>query len=183
MKLYIPTLTEIAKYSRFDEIDVQRQRELIDSAFAQHRKKLAGDYYETTKPSGIYIMGDYLATAITLDLEGTVYVCKFAVHPNAQNGGHGTQLIEHMLGNIGIEPGNNRGISIILRSDVANGLTNLFYLGIFSERYLGSAHGAKSSNDAHKWIVHQIGLQGEDLERKIQLVADLPITMVPFEQG
>lgn len=183
MELYTPTSAEIAKYSRFDEIKVPKQKALINKAFERLHKGLINSYYETTKPSGIYIMGDYLATAITLDLDGTMYVCKFAVHPVLQSNGHGTRLMKHILDDIKIEPENNHGNSIILRSDVANDSTNLFYLGIFSERYLGSAHGAKSSNGTHKWIVHQIGLQGEDLERKIRFVADLPITMVPFEQN
>ncbi|MCH8003806.1 MAG: GNAT family N-acetyltransferase [Nanoarchaeota archaeon] len=179
-QLYTPTQgIEVIKYESFAQIDQTRLKATINSSFQSQGKELLPNYFGTTQPLGIYVVGDYIAGAITKDLEDTtVYLCKFFVHPEFEGKGIGKILLKHVLGDLGIEPNNNHGTAIILRTDPKNKKSNILYLNEFFNHF-GGSYNVESSNGEHKWAVHQIGLEGEDLERKVKFVADLPITMVP----
>jgi len=166
--LYTPTQgIEVVKYEGFAQIDPSRLKATINSSFQSQGKKLTPDYFDITQPLGIYIVGDYIAGAITKDLEDTVYLCKFFVHPEFEGNGWGKGLLKQVLGDIGIEPNNNHGNSIILRTDPKNKKSNSLYLNQFFNHF-GGSYNVESSDGEHKWAVHQIGLEGEDLERKVK---------------
>jgi|TARA_Y100000310_G_scaffold275659_1_gene292299 acetylglutamate synthase len=179
-QLYVPPQElEIVKYASFAETGQNKLRALINASFADQGKVLAPDYFSKVQPLAIYIAGNYAAGAITKDLEDAVYVCKFFVNLALEGNGLGKGLLQHILADIGIELGNNYGNSVILRTDPKNKKSNALYLKEFFTHF-GKSYSVESADGQHKWKVHQIGLKGEDLERKVQLVADLPITMVPI---
>ena len=185
MVLYTPTQeVGVSKYTSFGDVNQSKLKALINSSFAEQGKELATNYFDTTKPSAVYVAGDFYAAGTIIrdlgrNLGDTVYICKFFVDPSLQGNGLGRDLLEHILHDIGIKPENHDGKSVILRTDVKNIKANKLYNGVFSEEYSGSSHHVKSTDGKHEWFVHQIGLQGEGLERKIRVVADLPITMIP----
>lgn len=180
--LYRPTELEIVKYGGFEETDQDRLEAVINSSFKPQEKMLVPDYFRTVHPSGIYISGDYEAAAITRDLEGAGYLDKIGVDPKLQGKHLGSGLLRHIFGEAGIEPRNNNGASMMVRADPENTAANILYGRVFVDEYSGSVHVFESSS-GEEWNVYQIGLEGEALERKIELVANLLVTMIRTNQS
>ena len=87
----------------WDQLDLDRLRALIESAFG---RKLKPDYFETTRPYRIYVSEHYRA-ALLLTLEefedgdGVPQLDKFAVADDAQGEGLGRAIWHVMRGEVG----------------------------------------------------------------------------------
>ncbi len=77
----------------WDELDLPRLRELIDSAFG---RKLLPDYFERTKLLRAYVSENYRAAVILTDEGGRPYLDKFAVLDDAQGEGLGRAVWQQM---------------------------------------------------------------------------------------
>jgi acetylglutamate kinase len=73
-------------YSRWDEIDLVRLQELLESSF---RKPLAGDYFERTRLHRAYVTRSYRAAALLTLENGIAHLDKFAVSDEARGEGLG----------------------------------------------------------------------------------------------
>ncbi len=86
----------------WDELDLERLRALIESAFG---RKLKPDYFETTRPYRIYVSEHYraalLLTQEMLDgTDGVAHLDKFAVADDAQGEGLGRAIWHVMRGDV-----------------------------------------------------------------------------------
>ena len=77
---------KVLRASSWDELDRARLRELVESSF---RRSLAADYFERTRLLRAYVSENYRAAVILTDVNGTVYLDKFAVLEDAQGEGLG----------------------------------------------------------------------------------------------
>jgi acetylglutamate kinase len=77
----------------WDELDLDRLRELIESAFG---RRLKPDYFEKTKLARAYVSENYRAAVILVDAIGLVYLDKFAVLDEAQGEGLGRAVWQVM---------------------------------------------------------------------------------------
>jgi acetylglutamate kinase len=83
----------VLQASSWDEIDRERLRELIESAFG---RKLVGDYFERTALHRAYVSENYRAAVILTDEGGVPYLDKFAVLDEAQGEGLGRAVWQLM---------------------------------------------------------------------------------------
>ncbi|MBW8824464.1 MAG: acetylglutamate kinase [Xanthomonadales bacterium] len=83
----------VLQAKRWDELDLPRLRELIDSAFG---RKLLPDYFERTKLLRAYVSENYRAAVILTDDGGRPYLDKFAVLDDAQGEGLGRAVWQQM---------------------------------------------------------------------------------------
>jgi acetylglutamate kinase len=79
--------------SSWDELDLPRLRELIESAFG---RRLLPDYFEHTRLLRAYVSENYRAAVILVDAEGYTYLDKFAVLDDAQGEGLGRAVWQVM---------------------------------------------------------------------------------------
>lgn len=79
--------------SSWDELDPQRLRTLIESAFGRH---LLPDYFERTTLHRAYVSENYRAAVILTDEGGYTYLDKFAVLDDAQGEGLGRAVWQVM---------------------------------------------------------------------------------------
>src|SRR5690606_30962273 len=83
----------VLQASRWDELDLPRLRQLVESAFG---RTLAADYFERTALHRAYVSENYRAAVIlTSEAEG-IYLDKFAVLDDAQGEGLGRAVWEVM---------------------------------------------------------------------------------------
>lgn len=68
------------------QVDRKRLRELIESSF---RRRLAGDYFERTRPWRVYVSEHYRAALVLTLEDGIPHLDKFAVADDAQGEGLG----------------------------------------------------------------------------------------------
>ena len=83
----------VLQASSWDEIDRERLRELIESAFS---RKLVGDYFERTRLHRAYVSENYRAAVILTEEGGVPYLDKFAVLDEAQGEGLGRAVWQLM---------------------------------------------------------------------------------------
>jgi acetylglutamate kinase len=83
----------VLQASSWDEIDRERLRELIESAFG---RKLVGDYFERTRLHRAYVSENYRAAVILTEEGGVPYLDKFAVLDEAQGEGLGRAVWQLM---------------------------------------------------------------------------------------
>ncbi|MBD8526317.1 acetylglutamate kinase [Pseudomarimonas arenosa] len=76
----------IRRVTRWDKLDLTKLTTLIESGFG---RKLAPDYFETTKPYKVYVSEHYRAALILTKEKGIAYLDKFAVSDDAQGEGLG----------------------------------------------------------------------------------------------
>jgi len=76
----------VLRAKSWDELDLPRLRELIESAFG---RRLKPDYFEKTTLCRAYVSENYRAAVILVDAIGLVYLDKFAVLDDAQGEGLG----------------------------------------------------------------------------------------------
>lgn len=78
---------------RWDELDLPRLRELIESAFG---RRLVDDYFERTPLLRAYVSEHYRTAVILVDVDGVPYLDKFAVLDDAQGEGLGRAVWQVM---------------------------------------------------------------------------------------
>jgi acetylglutamate kinase len=83
----------VLRAETWDELDLERLRGLIESAFG---RKLKPDYFEHTKLCRAYVSENYRAAVILVDAVGLVYLDKFAVLDEAQGEGLGRAVWQVM---------------------------------------------------------------------------------------
>ena len=83
----------VLRAANWDELDLPRLRELIESAFG---RKLLPDYFERTPLHGAYVSENYRAAVILTDEAGFTYLDKFAVLDEAQGEGLGRAVWQVM---------------------------------------------------------------------------------------
>jgi acetylglutamate kinase len=84
---------KVQRYDSWDGIDLARMRELIESSFG---RTLVADYFERTTPFRVYVSENYRAAMILLEVDGLVYLDKFAVLDDAQGEGLGRAVWQLM---------------------------------------------------------------------------------------
>ncbi|WP_051924274.1 acetylglutamate kinase [Arenimonas donghaensis] len=77
---------KVRKVTRWDEMDPERLRRLVERGFG---RKLAPDYFETTKLLKAYVSEHYRAALLITDEDGLPHLDKFAVSDDAQGEGLG----------------------------------------------------------------------------------------------
>ena len=83
----------VSRYSSWDDLDRDRLRELIESSFG---RTLALDYFERTRLHRAYISENYRAAIVLVDVDGDLYLDKFAVLDDAQGEGLGRAVWQLM---------------------------------------------------------------------------------------
>ena len=83
----------VSRYSCWDDLDRDRLRELIESSFG---RSLAPDYFERTRLHRAYISENYRAAIVLVDVDGDLYLDKFAVLDDAQGEGLGRAVWQLM---------------------------------------------------------------------------------------
>ncbi|MFC3650728.1 acetylglutamate kinase [Dyella humi] len=77
---------KVFRFESWEGVDQERMRTLIESSFG---RKLVDDYFARTKPYRIYVSENYRAAMILTEVEGLIYLDKFAVLDDAQGEGLG----------------------------------------------------------------------------------------------
>lgn len=131
---------QVRRYTRWSQLDLQRLRDLIESAFG---RKLAPDYFERTRLFRAYVSENYRAALIlTRETLGGVariaYLDKFAVFEDAQGEG---------LGRAGWQVMRAENPALFWRSRHGNGV---------NEFYVNEADGCIKQP---RWNVFWYGLQ------------------------
>jgi acetylglutamate kinase len=83
----------VLQAASWDELDLVRLRDLIDSAFG---RKLVDDYFERTRLHRAYVSENYRAAVILTEEGGVPYLDKFAVLDEAQGEGLGRAVWQLM---------------------------------------------------------------------------------------
>ena len=83
----------VLSVTSWDELDLARLRELIESAFG---RRLFKDYFEHTRLFRAYVSENYRAALILTEEEGVTYLDKFAVLDEAQGEGLGRAVWQVM---------------------------------------------------------------------------------------
>ncbi len=84
---------KVLRASSWDELDLARMRELIESSFG---RTLVDDYFERTRLLRAYVSENYRTALILTDEEGAAYLDKFAVLDDAQGEGLGRAVWQVM---------------------------------------------------------------------------------------
>ncbi|MFC0677849.1 acetylglutamate kinase [Lysobacter korlensis] len=144
----------VLRAQRWDELDLPRLRELIESAFG---RRLLPDYFERTTLHRAYVSEHYRAAVILTEAHGEHYLDKFAVLDEAQGEGLGRAVWQVMR---------EETPSLFWRSRRGNPV-NSFY---FSE--------AEGCLKQQRWDVFWYGLDGFDrIERCVDHCRLLPPTL------
>ena len=131
----------VLRASSWDELDLPRLRELIESAFG---RRLLPDYFATTQLHRAYVSENYRVAVILTDEGGYTYLDKFAVLDEAQGEGLGRAVWQVMR---------EENPALFWRSRRGNPV-NAFY---FAE--------ADGCIKQEKWKVFWYGLDGIDAIR------------------
>ena len=83
----------VLSVERWDQLDLERLRELIESAFG---RKLLPDYFERTRLHRAYVSENYRTAVILTNESGYTYLDKFAVLDEAQGEGLGRAVWQVM---------------------------------------------------------------------------------------
>lgn len=83
----------VIRAERWDQLDLPRLRELIESAF---NRGLVPDYFERTRLLRAYVSEHYRTAVILTEVDGVPYVDKFAVLDDAQGEGLGRAVWQVM---------------------------------------------------------------------------------------
>ncbi len=83
----------VLRAGRWDELDLPRLRELIESAFG---RRLVDDYFEHTPLLRAYVSEHYRTAVILTEVDGVPYLDKFAVLDDAQGEGLGRAVWQVM---------------------------------------------------------------------------------------
>ncbi|WP_064746873.1 acetylglutamate kinase [Lysobacter firmicutimachus] len=83
----------VLQAARWDELDLERLRGLIDSAFG---RKLVAGYFENTRLKQAYVSENYRAAIVLIEADGRTYLDKFAVLDDAQGEGLGRAVWQVM---------------------------------------------------------------------------------------
>lgn len=77
---------KVFRFESWEGVDQARMRTLIESSFG---RKLVDDYFARTTPYRIYVSENYRAAMILTEVDGLIYLDKFAVLDDAQGEGLG----------------------------------------------------------------------------------------------
>ncbi|WP_036135522.1 acetylglutamate kinase [Luteimonas mephitis] len=83
----------VLRAQRWDQLDLPRLRELIESAFG---RRLVDDYFERTPLLRAYVSEHYRTAVILTEVDGVPYLDKFAVLDDAQGEGLGRAVWQVM---------------------------------------------------------------------------------------
>ena len=83
----------VLRAERWDQLDLPRLRELIESAFG---RRLVPDYFERTPLLRAYVSEHYRTAVILVEVDGLPYLDKFAVLDDAQGEGLGRAVWQVM---------------------------------------------------------------------------------------
>ncbi len=83
----------VLRAERWDQLDLPRLRELIESAFGRN---LVPDYFERTHLLRAYVSEHYRAAVLLVEIDGMPYLDKFAVLDDAQGEGLGRAVWQVM---------------------------------------------------------------------------------------
>ncbi|WP_417474127.1 acetylglutamate kinase [Luteimonas mephitis] len=83
----------VLRAQRWDQLDLPRMRELIESAFG---RRLVDDYFERTPLLRAYVSEHYRTAVILTEVDGVPYLDKFAVLDDAQGEGLGRAVWQVM---------------------------------------------------------------------------------------
>jgi acetylglutamate kinase len=144
----------VLQASSWDQLDLPRLRELIESAFG---RKLLPDYFERTNLLHAYVSENYRAAVILTDEDGYTYLDKFAVLDEAQGEGLGRAVWQVMRDN------NPR---LFWRSRHGNPVNPFYY---------AESDGCYK---LEKWKVFWYGLDGfDEISRCVELCRERPATL------
>jgi len=132
----------IDAFDSWAHVDCERLRSVIESSFG---RRLAADYFETTRPSRIYVSEDYRAAIVLLRTGDLTYMDKFAVADEAQGEGLGRAIWDVMRA---------ENPALYWRSRRGNGV---------NEFYFANADGARKEG---AWTVFWYGLADWDVIRE-----------------
>ena len=132
----------IDAFDSWADVDCERLRSVIESSFG---RRLAADYFETTRPSRIYVSEDYRAAIVLLRTGDLTYMDKFAVADEAQGEGLGRAIWDVMRA---------ENPALYWRSRRGNGV---------NEFYFANADGARKEG---AWTVFWYGLADWDVIRE-----------------
>jgi len=132
----------IDAFDSWADVDSERLRSVIESSFG---RRLAADYFETTRPSRIYVSEDYRAAIVLLRTGDLTYMDKFAVADEAQGEGLGRAIWDVMRA---------ENPALYWRSRRGNGV---------NEFYFANADGARKEG---AWTVFWYGLADWDVIRE-----------------
>jgi acetylglutamate kinase len=144
----------VHRYESFDQIDLVRLRQLVESSF---QRPLVEDYFDSKTAHRIYLAESYRAAAI-VTLEGNVpFLDKFAVTQQAQGAGIGSSLWHRMR---------DENPKLFWRARHDNPINPWYF-----ERSDGTFRD-------ERWIVFWYGLEGFDqVKESIQRALSLPPTL------
>jgi acetylglutamate kinase len=83
----------VLRAQRWDELDLPRLRELVESAFG---RRLVDDYFERTPLLRAYVSEHYRTAVLLTEVDGVPYLDKFAVLDDAQGEGLGRAVWQVM---------------------------------------------------------------------------------------
>ena len=145
----------IRSCTSWDEVDVDRLRGIIESSFG---RELVPDYFERTPLHRLYVSEHYRAAVVLVEVDGRIYMDKFAVHEEAQGEGLGRAMWDRMRAE---QP------RVYWRSRRGNTI---------NEFYFQNAEGVWKSGD---WTVFWYGFDGWDgIREAIDLALARPATLV-----
>lgn len=136
----------VLKFASWEGVDRERMRALIESSFG---RTLVADYFERTKPCCIYASENYRAAIILVEVEGLVYLDKFAVLDEAQGEGLGRAVWQVMR---------EENPQLFWRSRHGNAVNPFYYAE--SDGYLKQEHwkvfwcGLDNFNDIARCVAH-----------------------------
>jgi acetylglutamate kinase len=150
----------VLSVSSWDELDLPRLRELIESAFG---RRLLPDYFERTALHRAYVSENYRAAVILTRAEGATYLDKFAVLDDAQGEGLGRAVWQVMR---------DENPRLFWRSRHGNPVNPFYYSesdGCFKQE---------------KWKVFWYGIDSfDEIERCVAHCRDLPPTLFDAVQA
>ncbi|WP_394537703.1 acetylglutamate kinase [Lysobacter enzymogenes] len=128
----------VLQASRWEDLDLVRLRELIDSAFG---RKLVDGYFDDTRLKQAYVSENYRAAIVLIEAEGRTYLDKFAVLDDAQGEGLGRAVWQVMR---------EQNPSVFWRSRHGNAVNPFYY---------SESDGCLKQE---KWKVFWYGMDGFD---------------------
>ena len=132
----------VLRAERWDQLDLPRLRELIESAFG---RRLVPDYFERTPLLRAYVSEHYRTAVILVEVDGLPYLDKFAVLDDAQGEGLGRAVWQVMR---------EETPQLFWRSRHHNAVNQLYY---------AESDGCYKQE---KWKVFWYGLDGFDAIRQ-----------------
>lgn len=136
----------VMRVTSWSDLDKARLRELIESSFG---RKLVDDYFERTKLARAYVSENYRTAIILIEVDGRMYLDKFAVLDDAQGEGLGRAVWQVMR---------DETPSLFWRSRHGNAVNHFYYAesdGCYKqERWKAFWYGIEDFADIRRCVDH-----------------------------